>query len=173
VITARAMTDSPDAFTSSHPKLEERHMDTSQYLTFTLAGEEYGVEILRVQEIKGNSTVTPIPNTPSYIKGVMNLRGTIIPVVDLRSKFGMDSTAASQFTVMIVLRVGAKVMALVVDAVSDVLNIAETEVHPTPDFGVRVDTRFIGGMAKAGEKLVMLLDIDTLLGADVMAGALN
>jgi purine-binding chemotaxis protein CheW len=148
-------------------------MDANQYLTFSLAGEEYGVEILRVQEIKGQSAVTPIPNTPEHIKGVMNLRGTIIPVVDLRSKFGMTETASTQFTVVIVLRVGTKVMALVVDAVSDVLTVAENEVHATPDFGARVDTRFISGLAKAGEKLVMLLDVDTLLGGDVAAVALN
>jgi purine-binding chemotaxis protein CheW len=152
---------------------ESERMDANQYLTFSLAGEEYGVEILRVQEIKGQSTVTPIPNTPPHIKGVMNLRGTIIPVVDLRSKFGMSETASTQFTVVIVLRVGAKVMALVVDAVSDVLTVAENEMHATPDFGARVDTRFVAGLAKAGEKLVMLLDVDTLLGADLVAASLN
>jgi purine-binding chemotaxis protein CheW len=136
----------------------------SQYLTFTVGHEEYGVEILKVQEIKGYGAITPIPNTPDYVKGVMNLRGTIIPVVDLRAKFGMPATEYTQFTVIIVVTVGAKVMGLIVDAVSDVLNIPKADIQATPDFGRRVDARFINGMAKAGEKLVVLLDIDTVLG---------
>ena len=139
--------------------------DGSQYLTFRLAQEEYGVEILKVQEIKGYSAITPIPNTPSYLKGVMNLRGTIVPVVDLRSKFSMDEAEYNQFTVIIVVKVGAKVMGLIVDAVSDVLNIPKTDIQPTPDFGSEVDARYINGMAKAGDKLVVLLDIDRVMNA--------
>ena len=138
--------------------------DGSQYLTFRLAQEEYGVEILKVQEIKGYSAITPIPNTPAYLKGVMNLRGTIVPVVDLRAKFAMAQADYNQFTVIIVLTVGTKVMGLIVDAVSDVLNIPKADVQPTPDFGAQVDARFINGMAKAGDKLVVLLDIDRVLG---------
>jgi purine-binding chemotaxis protein CheW len=144
--------------------------DGSQYLTFTLGYEEYGVEILKVQEIKGYSAITPIPNTPAYLKGVMNLRGTIIPVVDLRAKFGMAEAEYNQFTVIIVVTVGAKIMGLVVDAVSDVLNIPRADIQETPDFGAQVDARFINGMAKAGEKLVVLLDIDKVLsGEELMA----
>ncbi len=143
--------------------------DGSQYLTFSLGEEEYGVEILKVQEIKGYSTITPIPNTPPYIKGVMNLRGTIIPVVDLRGKLGMVETEYNQFTVIIVVTVGTKMMGLIVDAVSDVLNIPQSEVQATPDFGGQVDVRFISGMAKAGEKLIVLLDIDKILGSDELA----
>jgi purine-binding chemotaxis protein CheW len=139
--------------------------DGSQYLTFTLDEEEYGVEILKVQEIKGYSAVTPIPSTPSYIKGVMNLRGTIIPVVDLRTKLAMREAAYNQFTVIIVVNVGDRVMGIIVDAVSDVMNISRTDIQATPDFGPQVDARFINGMAKASEKLVMLLDIDRVLGA--------
>jgi purine-binding chemotaxis protein CheW len=144
--------------------------DGSQYLTFTLGYEEYGVEILKVQEIKGYSAITPIPSTPPSLKGVMNLRGTIIPVVDLRAKFGMAEAEYNQFTVIIVVTVGAKIMGLVVDAVSDVLNIPRTDIQETPDFGAQVDARFINGMAKAGEKLVVLLDIDKVLsGEELMA----
>lgn len=139
--------------------------DGSQYLTFRLAQEEYGVEILKVQEIKGYSAITPIPNTPSYLKGVMNLRGTIVPVVDLRSKFAMDEAEYNQFTVIIVVKVGPKVMGLIVDAVSDVLNIPKVDIQATPDFGSEVDARYINGMAKAGEKLVVLLDIDRVMNA--------
>jgi purine-binding chemotaxis protein CheW len=138
--------------------------DGGQYLTFRLGQEEYGVEILKVQEIKGYTPVTPVPNTPAYLKGVMNLRGTIVPVVDLRAKFGMSEAEYSQFTVIIVLTVGAKVVGLIVDAVSDVLNIPRGDIQATPDFGAHVDARFISGLAKAGDKLVVLLDIDRVLG---------
>jgi purine-binding chemotaxis protein CheW len=145
--------------------------DGSQYLTFSLGQEEYGVEILKVQEIKGYSTITPIPNTPVHVKGVMNLRGTIIPVVDLRSKLGMPTAEYSPFTVIVVVKVGSKTMGLVVDAVSDVLNIPSRDLQPTPDFGAQVDAAFISGMAKAGEKLVVLLDLDRVLSGD--AGGLG
>ena len=140
--------------------------DGSQYLTFTLGTEEYGVEILKVQEIKGYSAITPIPNTPSYVKGVMNLRGAIIPIADLRAKLAMSEAAYNQFTVIIVVRVGAKTVGVVVDAVSDVLNIPTKDIQPTPDFGAQVDARFISGLAKAGERLVVLLDIDKILGGE-------
>jgi purine-binding chemotaxis protein CheW len=139
--------------------------DRGQYLTFTLGGEEYGVEILKVQEIRGYAAVTPIPNTPAEIKGVMNLRGTVVPVVDLRAKLRMADTAYTPFTVIVVVTVGTKVLGLVVDAVSDVLNIPGSDVQPTPDFGAGVNARFISGMAKAAEKLVVLLDLDELLGS--------
>ena len=146
--------------------------DGSQYLTFRLGEEEYGLEILKVQEIKGYSTVTPIPNMPAYLKGVMNLRGTIVPVVDLRAKFAMAEAEYNQFTVIIVVTVGTKVMGLVVDAVSDVLNIPKADVQATPDFGGQVDARYINGMAKTGDKLVVLLDIDRVMGGvDVSAMA--
>jgi purine-binding chemotaxis protein CheW len=145
--------------------------DGSQYLTFALGEEEYGVEILKVQEIKGYTAITPIPNTPPHIRGVMNLRGTIVPVVDLRTKLGMQETEYSQFTVIIVVTVGTKVMGLIVDAVSDVLNIPKSDIQATPDFGASVDARFINGMAKAGEKLVVLLNIDRVLGGDEMIAA--
>lgn len=144
--------------------------DGSQYLTFTLGEEEYGVEILKVQEIKGYSAVTPIPNTPPYVKGVMNLRGTIIPVVDLRSKLSMAQADYNQFTVIVVVKVGSKTRGLVVDSVSDVLNIPQGDIQEAPDFGSEVDAAYISGMAKAGDKLIVLLDIDKVLLGDVLAG---
>ena len=139
-------------------------LEGGQYLTFTLGHEEYGVEILRVQEIKGYSAVTPIPNTPAYVRGVMNLRGAIIPVMDLRMKFGMPEAEYTPFTVIIVVTVGAKTMGVIVDSVSDVLIIGKGDVQPTPDFGGTVDAGFIHGIARAGEKLVALLDLDRALG---------
>ncbi len=137
--------------------------DTNQYLTFTLGTEEYGVPILTVQEIKGYVPATPIPHTPAYIKGVMDLRGIIMPVIDLRVKFGMPSAEYDQFTVIIVVKVKSKMLGLVVDAVSDVLSVKSGETQAAPEFGGQVDTRFIQGLAKAGEKLVVLLDLDRVL----------
>ncbi len=135
----------------------------SQYLTFTLGSESYGLEILRVQEIKGFSAITPIPNTPPHIKGVMNLRGTVVPVVDLRIKFAFEKAEYNQFTVIIVVNVGTKVVGLVVDAVSDVLNIPDADVDPTPELG-GTDVSFLTGMAKSGDRLVALLDIERVAG---------
>ena len=141
----------------------------SQYLTFTLGEEDYGIEILRVQEIKGYTGITPIPNTPRHVRGVMNLRGTVIPVVDLRVKFGMAEKEYDKFTVTIVVTVRDKVVGLVVDAVSDVLDIPAGQMRPAPDLGTRTDTRFISGMATMGDKLVVMLDIDRLLGEDELS----
>ncbi len=146
--------------------------DGDQFLTFLLGGEEYGVQILKVQEIKGYSVITPIPNTPAFIKGAMNLRGTVVPVVDLRERFGMPVSAYDRFTVIIVVMVGTRIVGLVVDAVSDVLTISGDEIAPPPPLGHGVDTSFMTGMAKSADKLVLLLDIDKVLG-DEMAVALD
>jgi purine-binding chemotaxis protein CheW len=140
--------------------------DSDQFLTFTIQGEEYGIEILRVQEIKGISKVRPIPNAPGYIKGAMNLRGTVVPIIDLRSRFGMEEAEYNQFTVIIMVSVGAKVVGLVVDAVSDVLNITKEQIEDTPDIGGEIDVSFFRGMGKIGEKLVLLLNIDRLLAGE-------
>lgn len=134
-----------------------------QFLTFSLGEELYGVDILRVQEIKGYTAVTKIPNTPSHIKGVLNLRGTIVPIVELRTKFGMPTIDYTTFTVIIVVVVQDKVMGLVVDAVSDVLDIEKKDIQSTPDFGNKIDVTFLNGIGKSGDKLVSLLDIDRLL----------
>ena len=137
--------------------------DGDQYLTFNVQGEEYGIDILRVQEIKGFTSVRPIPNSPHYVKGVINLRGTVVPIVDLRSRFDMEIEEYTQFTVIIVVSVGEKVVGLIVDAVSDVLNIPTGEVVDAPEMGGDVDTTFCAGMAKVGDKLVLLLNIDKLV----------
>lgn len=144
--------------------------DTDQYLTFILANEEYGVDILRVQEIKGWDSVTPIPNTPAYIKGVINLRGTIVPIVDLRERFKMTDIQYGPMTVVIVLKVVSadkeRIMGIVVDAVSDVYNVSDDEMKPAPDFGSVVKIEFVHGLATVNEKMVIILNIDHLLTAD-------
>ncbi len=146
---------------------------TDQFLTFILAGEEYGVDILRVQEIKGWERATPIPNTPSYIKGVMNLRGTIVPIIDLRERFELEPTEYGPMTVVIVLRVlteeRERVMGIVVDAVSEVYNVAPEELKAAPDFGGVVRSEFLRGLATVDEKMVIVLDIDHLLNSDELS----
>jgi len=137
--------------------------DSTQYLTFKLHQEEYGVEILKVQEIKGFTQVTPVPNTPAYVRGVINLRGTVVPVLDLRARFRMESADYNQFTVIIVVNLHDRIVGLVVDAVSDVLNFRHEDVEPTPDFGVGVDTSFITGLAKVEDRLVLLLNLECLV----------
>jgi purine-binding chemotaxis protein CheW len=150
---------------------------TDQYLTFMLGAEEFGVDILRVQEIKGWERVTAIPNTPSYICGVMNLRGTVVPVVDLRRRFDLDSADYIATTVVIVLRVEGdhsdRTMGFVVDAVSEVYNVAPDNLQPPPDFGTRVNTQFIRGLAVVEEKMVILLDFDRLIGLDTVFSAVD
>jgi len=141
--------------------------DAEQYLTFILAKEEYGVDILRVQEIKGWDSVTPIPNTPSYIKGVINLRGTIVPIIDLRQRFSMDEIEYGPMTVVIVLKILCedrdRIMGIVVDAVSDVYDVNSEEMKPAPDFGGVVNIEFVKGLATVAEKMIIILDIDHLL----------
>ena len=145
--------------------------NVDQFLTFMLAGEEYGVDILRVQEIKGWDAATEIPNTPDYIRGVINLRGTIVPIVDLRSRFELELVEYSNTTVVIVLKVRAndseKTIGFVVDAVSDVYNLTADQMKPSPDFGNAVSTEFVKGLATVDEKMLILLDIDHLIDADI------
>lgn len=139
---------------------------TLQYLTFELNNEHYGVEILRVQEIKGWDPVTPIPNTPPHLCGVLNLRGAIVPIVDLRLFFDMPFCAYSNTTVVVVLKVhdlSQRTVGIVVDAVSDAHNIRPEEIKNTPDFGQVVSTEFISGIVSIDNNMTMLLDIDTLL----------
>jgi len=138
-----------------------------QYLTFMLAEEEYGVEILRVQEIKGWDSATPIPNTPDYLLGVLNLRGAIVPIVDLRRRFSLDSIAYGPSTVVIVMRIAyedqQRTVGLVVDAVADVYRLDGNEIQPPPDLGGAIHAEFVHGLATVEEKLVILLDVDRLI----------
>jgi len=140
-----------------------------KYLTFSLAGEEYGIGILKVREIIGMMSITPVPQTPEFVKGVINLRGKVIPVIDLRLRFGLDATAYTERTCIIVVEIhgesGSIPMGIVVDAVSEVLNIRSADIENTPSFGVKLNTDFILGMAKTEGGVKILLDIDKVLGA--------
>ncbi|RXR06647.1 chemotaxis protein CheW [Pseudoxanthomonas composti] len=134
-----------------------------EFLSFTLGEEHYGVDILKVQEIRGYDAVTKVPDAPEYIKGVINLRGTIVPVIDLRLKLRMKEARYDGFTVMIVLNVEDRVVGIVVDSVSDVVPLAPEQIRGTPEFGAAVDTRFISGIGTLDERMLILLDIETLL----------
>ena len=134
-----------------------------EYLSFTLGNEHYGVDILKVQEIRGYDAVTRVPDAPDYIKGVINLRGTIVPVIDLRLKLRLDEARYDAFTVMIVLNVEDRVVGIVVDSVSDVIPLNAEQIRPTPEFGAAVDTRFISGIGTQDDRMLILLDIETLL----------
>ncbi len=138
--------------------------EAAQYLTFSLGGEEYGVDILKVQEIRGSSPITALPNSPGYVKGVMNLRGSIIPVVDLRARLGMGDGGRAAAGVIVVVTVGSKVKGMIVDTVSDVVGIPAAEIQPPPDLETPPGPRFVKGLAKGGDKLVVLLDLDQVLG---------
>jgi len=140
-----------------------------EYLTFSLAHEEYGVDILRVQEIRGWEAVTRVPNSPDYVKGVLNLRGAIVPVIDLRVRFNLPLEEYTSLTVVIVLAVKDKddgrerTISVVVDEISDVVKAKLSDIQTTPKFGSALDTEYISGLADAGGKMLMLLDIDTML----------
>ncbi len=137
--------------------------DGRQFVTFTLANEEYGLDIMKVQEIIGYQGFTKIPNLPTFIKGVINLRGTVVPVVDLRTKFYLEEKEYNKFTVIIVLVVLGRIMGMIVDTISDVISLADNEIEATPDFGTKIQTKFLKGMGKKGDKFVILLDIDRIM----------
>lgn len=136
---------------------------TVQQLTFNLAGEEYGVDILSVREIRGWSRITRIPQTPDYVLGVLNLRGAIVPVMDLRLRFGLARESYGDSTVVIIVAVAERLFGIVVDAVSDVVDIEPAAIKPVPDMGAIVDTRYLKGLATHVERMVMLLDVEKLM----------
>ena len=134
-----------------------------EFLTFRLGGEEYGIDILRVQEIRSYEEPTRIANAPPFIKGVVNLRGVIVPVVDLRIKLNCEKVEYNGFTVVIVLNVHGRVVGAVVDSVSDVLELAGDLIKPAPEMNSTVDTGFITGIASVGERMLILMDIEALM----------
>ena len=135
----------------------------SQYLTLNLAQEEYGVDILAVREIRGWTPVTRIPQAPSYVLGVLNLRGAIVPVIDMRLRFGLPREEYTANTVTVIVTVAGRNFGVVVDAVSDVLDVDAARVRPVPDMGTTVDTEYLKGLTAVDERMVLLLDVDKLL----------
>ncbi len=136
---------------------------TNEFLTFRLGGEEYGIEILKVQEIRGYDAITHIANAPDFIKGVVNLRGIIVPIADMRIKFRLGKADYDQFTVVIILNVAGRVMGIVVDGVSDVITLSTEQMRPTPGMGSVIDTEYIMGLGTVDERMLILIDIEKLM----------
>jgi purine-binding chemotaxis protein CheW len=157
---------------TSASKSPAAEAESYQVLTFVLGSETYGVDILRVQEIRGWSAVTKIPNSAPHVLGVLNLRGSIVPVVDLRKRFSLEQAEYTAVTVIIVLSVrgesGRRDFGVVVDGVSDVVDVQASEVRPTPDLGCRAATDHIRGLVPVNERMVVLLDLDRLIGAEMV-----
>jgi purine-binding chemotaxis protein CheW len=135
----------------------------TQYLTVNLGAEEYGADILAVREIRGWTPVTRIPQAPHYVLGVLNLRGAIVPVLDLRLRFGLPAVEYGATTVTVIVTVAGRNFGVVVDAVSDVLTVQGGDIRPVPDMGTTVDTEYLKGLVSIGERMVLLLDVDKLL----------
>lgn len=161
------------AIKQNHATDMQRSAGSDQYLTFILAGEEYGIDILRVQEIRCWEPVTKIPNTPEYVLGVINLRGTVVPVIDLRKRFGLPGVEFTATTVVVVVKVEhqktERTIGMVVDAVSEVYNVSAETMRETPDLGGAISTDYIKGLATVDEKMIILLDINLLVNTGVLA----
>lgn len=142
--------------------------DAREYLTFTLGEEEYGIDILNVQEIRGYDTVTRIANSPAFIKGVINMRGVIVPIIDMRLKFNLGEVEYNQFTVVIILNITGRVVGMVVDGVSDVIALKRDQIRPAPEFGALLDTAYIDGLATLDERMVIMVDIEKLMNSEEM-----
>jgi purine-binding chemotaxis protein CheW len=142
---------------------------THEYLAFRLGAEEYGIDILKVQEIRGYDQVTHIANAPAFIKGVINLRGTIVPIVDLRIKFALGNVEYNLFTVVIILNVANRIVGIVVDSVSDVISLLPDQIRPAPEFGGMLETGYIVGLAQMDERMIIVTDIERLMTAADMA----
>ena len=147
-------------------ELEENKLEEGKFLTFQLQDEEYGLEILKVRELMGIMNITPVPQTPEYVKGVINLRGKVIPVVDLRLKFGLPEGEYDQKTCIIVVDVKGKLMGIVVDTVSEVMDIKGSDIEPPPSFGSELNTEYILGMGKVDGDVKILLEIDKVLSTE-------
>ena len=152
-----------EAMTQSASATGEEDLVASEYLTFTLGTEEYAIDILKVQEIRGYEQPTLIANAPPFIKGVINLRGTIVPIVDLRIKFNLGKIEYTPFTVVIILNVAGRVIGTVVDSVSDVISLTRAQIRPAPDFSGSFDTRYILGLATVDGRMMIVTDIERLM----------
>ena len=139
-----------------------------EFLAFTLGREEYGIDIQKVQELRGYDTVTRIANAPEHIKRVVNLRGIIVPIVDMRIKFNLGAPTYDEFTVVIILNIGGRVMGMVVDGVSDVITLKPEQIKPAPSIGSVLDTEYLMGLGTLDERMLILIDLDRLMSSDEM-----
>ena len=148
---------------------EQAEVASNEYLTFTLGREEYGVEILKVQEIRGYDAVTQIANTPVFIKGVINLRGNIVPIIDLRLKFNLGDVTYNEFTIVIILNLNSRVVGIVVDGVSDVIALSPSQFRSVPELVSTIDTKYLLGLGTIDERMLILVDIERLMSSQEMA----
>ena len=142
--------------------------DSQEFLAFRLGKEEYGIDILKVQEIRGYENVTRIANAPEYIKGVVNLRGIIVPIVDMRIRFNLGTPTYDQFTVVIILNMGGRVVGMVVDSVSDVTQLSKEQIKPAPEMGTALNTDYLLGLGTVDDRMLILLEIDRLMASEDM-----
>jgi purine-binding chemotaxis protein CheW len=140
--------------------------EESEVLSFRLGKEEYAISILKVQEIRGYDAPTRLASAPDYLKGIINLRGSIVPIVDMRIKFGLGEPTYDEFTVVIILNIAKHVIGMVVDSVSDVVTLTDDQIRPAPDMGTSVETDYLRGLGTVGERMLILLDIDKLMQSD-------
>jgi purine-binding chemotaxis protein CheW len=152
----------------SQSNLSKVSTPANEFLTFTLGHEEYGMDIIKVQEIRGYDTVTHIANTPEFIKGVVNLRGIIVPIVDMRIKFNLDHADYNEMTVVIILNVANRVVGMVVDGVSDVITLNADQIKPAPEFGGAIDTQYVMGIGAVDDRMLILVDIERLMSSQDM-----
>ena len=144
-------------------------MANNEFLSFTLGKEEYGIDILKVQEIRGYDAVTVLANTPEFIKGVINLRGIIVPIVDMRIKFNLGNVTYGPLTVVIILNVAKRVVGMVVDGVSDVISLTAEQIKSAPEFGAALDTQYLMGLGTVDDRMLILVDIEKLMTCNDMA----
>ncbi|MBB5393605.1 chemotaxis protein CheW [Herbaspirillum chlorophenolicum] len=147
---------------------EKTDSNGNEFLAFTLGKEEYGIDILKVQEIRGYEAVTRIANSPDFIKGVVNLRGIIVPIVDMRIKFQLGEPTYDQFTVVIILNISGRVVGMVVDSVSDVITLTQEQIKPAPEMGTTFDSDYLIGLGTLEQRMLILVDIDKLMSSTEM-----
>ncbi len=156
------------AITTSNSNNSQPIQMPNEFLTFRLGDEEYGIEILKVQEIRGYDAITQIANAPEFIKGVVNLRGIIVPIIDMRVKFRLGNATYDQFTVVIILNVAGRVVGIVVDGVSDVISLGSEQMRPAPGLGSIIDIEYIMGLGTVDERMLILIDIERLMSSSDM-----
>jgi purine-binding chemotaxis protein CheW len=156
---------------TAHKQRQQEQISTAgrlEVVTFKLGEEEYGIDIQKVQELRGYDAVTRIANAPDYIKGVVNLRGIIVPIIDMRIKFKLGDPTYDQFTVVIVLNIGGRVVGMVVDSVSDVITLTADQIKPAPEMGSVLDADYLIGLGTLDERMLILVDIDRLMSSEEM-----
>jgi purine-binding chemotaxis protein CheW len=149
-----------------HRSTVQNEVSGHEFLTFTLGKEEYGIDILKVQELRGYDNVTQIANAPDFLKGVVNLRGVITPIIDMRIKFKLAASSYDQFTVVVILHLGERTVGMVVDGVSDVITLSSQQIKPAPEMGTVLNTDYLIGLGTLDDRMLILLDIDKLMSSD-------